>query len=175
MESVILGAEAVKGNDGKTKAASWFYVVDCSRQEDLSVQEGRGGLCEGKGVLRRQCLGYKGKASVNLDCSSQREGYGGSLEKSTHIHTLAIHPSERLLSHPAATSSPRKPESGSVRCCAESSSHRLSAEKAPGEMKQRDLERRDVPKAAPTGRGHNLGVSVTVHHHSNTSSPFRHC
>lgn len=71
----------------------------------------------------------------------------------------------KLLSHPAATFSPRKPESGSVRCCAESSSHRLSAKKAPGDMKERELERRDVPEAAPTGQGHNLGVSVTVHHH----------
>jgi len=98
MEVSHPGADGVTGNDGNAKAASWLYVMDCSRQEDLSMQEGRGGIYEGKGVIRRQCLGFKGKSSVNLDCSSPK---GGVWQLAGEIHTC---PQAQLAAHPKDTS-----------------------------------------------------------------------
>lgn len=122
-KSVILGADALMGNDGKTKAASWLYVMDYSRQEDLSVQEGRGGICEGKGVLRRQCLGM---ASPVKHQQPKRRSMAGC-RRNPQTTTLSQPPTRKtppttptkpkLLSYPAATSSPRKPAAGSVMLC----------------------------------------------------------
>lgn len=134
-KSVVLEREMPsQAKREKLKLLPGCMLWTAQGKKDLSVREGREGVCEGRGAIRRQYLGYRGRSSVNLDRSSQRTmaAHWRNPRTCTHSKAPPTTPTKpKLLSYPAATLSLRKPVSGSMRCCAKSSIHRLS-ESSPG-------------------------------------------